>query len=46
MDVIFGLGGGPTNVNIMAVTDLHRITNPSLLAVDMFALVIVFMFSV
>ena len=46
MDVQFGLGGGPTTLNRMALTALHHTTNPLLLTVDMFDLVVVFMFAV
>ena len=42
----FSFGGGTTTVNRMAVTALHHIMNPLLLTVDMFALVVVFMFAV
>ena len=45
MSVWLGLGGGPTTVNIMAVTYFHCIMNPLLLTIDMFDLVVVFMFS-
>ena len=46
MDVQFGLRRGPTTVNRRTVTDFHFIMNPSLLSVDMFTLVIIFMFSI
>ena len=46
MAVRFGLRGGPTTINRRSVTDLHHIMNPLLLTVDMFALIVVFMFSV
>ena len=46
MVVRFGLGGLPTTVNIMAVNDLNCIMNPSLLTVEMFAQLVVFMFDV
>ena len=37
MAVWFGLGGGPTTVNIIPVTALHHIINPSFFYLDMFA---------
>ena len=46
MDVRFSLGGVTTSVNIMAMTTLHHVMDPLLLIVYIFALVIVFVFSV
>ena len=46
MAIRFSLGGGPNNVNRMTVNALHCIMKPSLLTIDIFALVVVFMFSV
>ena len=37
MAVQLGLGGGPTTVNIISVTALHRIMTPSFVSLDMFA---------
>ena len=36
MSVWFGLGGGPTTVNIISVTALHRIVTPPLVFLDVF----------
>ena len=35
--VRYGLAGGPTAVNRMAVTDLNRIMTPSFVSLEMFA---------
>ena len=36
MSVRFGLGGGPTTVNSISVTDLYRIMTPSFVSLGMF----------
>ena len=46
MAVQFILRGGPAAVNIRTVTALYLIMNPLLLTVDIFSLVVVFIFSV
>ena len=37
MSVKFGLGGGPTTLNIISMTALHHITTPSFVSHVMFA---------
>ena len=41
MSVRFGLGVGPTTLNRISVTALHRIINPSFISLDMFAFLLV-----
>ena len=45
MAVRFGFRGGPTTVNRTSVTALHHIMKPSLLTIEIFSLIVVFMFS-
>ena len=46
MYVRLGLGGGPTTVNRISVTDLHRIMTPSFISLDIFSFVITYLFAV